>query len=97
MLDRRGEQARGRQHARMARDQHAADAQFGRKRGRVDRPRAAERHQREPARIEAATDRDQSDALDHLRVHHAMDAERRIFHRQTKRLRDAPLDRGVRQ
>ena len=97
MLDRRGEQARGRQHARMARDQHVADAEFGGKRGRVDRPRATERHQREAARIEAAADRDQSNALDHLRIHHAMDAERRVFHRQTKRLRDAPLDRAVRQ
>ena len=97
VLDRRGEQAGGRQHARMARDQHAADAKLGGERGGMDRPGAAQRHQREAARIEAAADRHQSDALDHLRVHHAMDAERRVFHRQAERLRDAPLDRGVRE
>ena len=45
VLDRRGKQAGGRQHARMARDQHVPYAELGRKRGRVDRSGAAQRHQ----------------------------------------------------
>ena len=97
VLDRCGEQTRRRQHAGMARDQHVADAEFGGKRGRMDRPGATERHQRETTRIEAAADRDQPNALDHLRVHHAMDAERRVFDRQAERSRDALLDRGAGQ
>ena len=46
---------------------------------------------------QSATDRHQANALDHLRIHHAMDAKRRVFHRQTERSRDAPLDRRARQ
>ena len=97
MLDRCGEQPRRRQHAGMARDQHAADAEFGGKRGRMDRSGTAKRHQREASRVEAAADGHQSDTLDHLRVHDAMDAERRVFDRQTQWCRNANLDRGARE
>ena len=97
MLDRRGQQTRGGQYARMAWDQHVCDAEFGGERGRMDRAGAAEGDQREAAWIEAAADRDQADALDHLRVHHAMDTERRVLHRQSEWSRDAPLDGSARQ
>ena len=79
MLDRRGQQAGRRQHAGMARDQHAADAKFGASAVACIGPAPPSAHQREAARIEPAPDRDQPDAFDHLRIHHAMDAKRGLL------------------
>ena len=62
-------------------------------RGRVQRAAAAEGHQREAARIDAAADRHQADAFGHLHVDHPMDAERRLAHRRAERLGDLFLDR----
>ncbi len=97
MLDRRSKQPRRRQNARMPRDQHVANAKLRRQRDGMDRPGTTERNQREMPRIAATTDRHEANALDHLRIHHAMDAKRRVFHRQTERSRDPLLDRRARQ
>ena len=95
LLDRRGQQAGGREHARMARHQHAGDRQMLRQRTGMQRPGAAERDQGEAARVIAAADRDQADALGHSRVQHSVDAERRRLHGHVERAGDPALDGGA--
>src|SRR5207248_9771239 len=68
------------------------DAELVRERGGVETAGAAEREQRESTRIESLTDRDQPDALSHLRIDDAVDAERGLLDRQSERPRDPLLD-----
>ena len=59
-----GGQAQGAEHARCARAQDMGDAELARQRARVQRPRAAEGHQRQAARVDPA-----------LHGHHAQRAQ----------------------
>ena len=53
--------------------------------------------EREPARIVPLPDRHEADALRHLGVDDAMDAERRLLDREAERARDHRVDRLARQ
>ena len=64
----RGDEAEGREHAGRRRDEHGLHLELLRERARVQRPRAAERDEREVARIEALLDRDDAERTRHLRV-----------------------------
>ncbi len=63
----------------------------------VQGTRAAERHQREFSRIDAARDRVGADRQRHVRIDDFDDAERRFGYRQAQRLRDLRLDGLVRE
>jgi hypothetical protein len=82
MLDLRREEPRRREYARIARDHDLADLELAGERGRMNGAGSAEGDQREPSRVEALTDRDEPDALDHLRVDDAVNAERRLLERE---------------
>jgi hypothetical protein len=83
------EQPVGAEDAGRRRDHDAGNAQqFGECRT-VQRPRAAEGHQRELARIVAALDRDDTHRADHVVVDNGEDAPRRILQRQAERPGDA--------
>ena len=97
MLDRGREEPGGREHAGEARHQHAVDLELLGKRRRVDAAAAAERDQDEFARVEAALHRDEPDAVRHLRIHNAVDPERRLDEPERKRRRDALADRRLRE
>ena len=58
---------------------------------------AAERHQRELARIVTAVDRDQADAVSHVRVGDAVDALRGVLDAHAQRPGHALLDGATRQ
>ena len=89
VLDRRGQQAGGRQHARMARHEDA-------RRCRARRP--ARRHAAAPPPPSGSSvkrrgsmplpDRHEADAFGHLRVEDAVDAERRLLDREAERAGD---------
>ena len=63
------DEAERREHAGRLRDEHGADAELFGERARVERTGAAERDEREPARIVAALDRDDAQRAQHLSVH----------------------------
>ena len=86
------EQTERRQHTGMARDHHRAHAQQPGQLGAVQRPRAAERDQRQLARVVAPLHRDQPDGADHVVVHDVEDAAGRGLERQPEWTRHALLD-----
>ena len=63
----------------------------------MQRAGAAERDEREVARIEAALDRHQADRVGHVRFGDRDDAERRVLEGHAERLRDPCVDRLVRE
>ena len=82
-----GQQAVGAEHAGRGRDQHAGDAEQGGERAAVQRAGAAERHQREVARIVAALDRDDAHGADHVVVEDRQHAARRLRRGRASRAR----------
>ena len=74
------------QDARRGRHQRAADAEALRDVGRVQRPGAAERQQREVARIVAALDRHRADRPHHVGDHDAENAVRGALDREAEPL-----------
>ena len=86
------------------RDQHLRDAELARQRRRVQRPGAAEREQREVARVVAARQADHADRAGHLVVGDAHDRRRRRGRVEAERRADllerarraiASIDTGV--
>ena len=77
----RGEHPSRGEHAGDRTDQDAADAEEPRDIDRMQRPAAAEGHQREVARILAALDRHRADRARHVDVGDLTDAVRRVLHR----------------
>ena len=69
-----GREAERGEHAAGARAEDPRDAELVGDRGGVQRPGAAERQQREAARVDAALDRHDAQRADHLRVRDAHDA-----------------------
>ena len=87
----------GREHVGRPRDHHLADPELGGERHRVHPAPAAERHQREVARVIAAVDRHQLERVDHVVVGDAHDAARRLGGVQLEAIGDrghSPLDGG---
>ena len=72
----------GAERAGIARNEDAADAELGRDHPGDGRPHAAERHQREFARIVAALDRDGAHRRHHVGREHAQDAPGRLDRRK---------------
>ena len=75
---RRGEQAERAQDAAGARAEDALDPELRRQLGGVHRPRAAERQQREPPRVDPALDRHHAERPGHLLVREPDDALGRL-------------------
>ena len=69
--------------------------ELARERGGVDRAAAAERDEREVARVAAALDRHRLDRADHARVRQLVGAVRRVEHVQPERLGDVALERPL--
>ena len=86
------EQAERRQHAGMSRHHDRAHPEQRRQLGAVERPRAAEGHEREIAGIVAALHRYQPDGADHVVVDDVEDPARRRFERKAERPRHPLLD-----
>src|SRR5829696_6688312 len=97
MLDRRRQEPGSREHARKSRHQYAVDLEFLREGRRVNAAATAEWHQDEFTRVEAALYRHETDAVRHLRIHHAVDSERRLDEAEPKRFRDTLADRILRE
>ena len=76
MGDRCREQSGSRQHAGVARHQNAANVELDRERGCMQTAGAAERHKGKIARIMPAIDRDEANAVSHVRVGDTIDPER---------------------
>ena len=68
-----GGDADGGEDARVAGHEHARDAQFGGQLAGVERPRAAEGHEREPGGVVAAFEADAAQGARHRRVRHLDD------------------------
>ena len=85
---RRRRQSERAQHAAGTRAEDPRDAQLLRQRGRMQRARATERHQCEPARIDAALDSHQPQGAQHLRLGHPDDAPRALQHAELQLLRE---------
>ena len=66
------------EHVRRARDHHVAHPQLAGERDRVHPAAAAERHEREVARVVAAVDRDELQRVDHVVVGDPHDPARRV-------------------
>ena len=79
----------GAERAGIARDQNPADAELGRDPAGDRRSHAAERHQRELARVVAALDRDRAHRHHHVGGEHGENAPRRLDRRNAERLGDA--------
>ena len=90
------QQSRGRQHARMRRDQYTGDAQL---RGQCVACIGPRRQAVTSVNLRGSIPRrpNQPDPFGHLRVHHAMDAERRILDRQAERPATPARDRRARK
>ena len=79
VFDRRSEQPRGREHARVARHDHSRNAEIGSERARVERPRTAHGDQCEFARVEPLAHRNEADAFRHLGIDHLMNTGGSVF------------------
>ena len=77
-------QAQRRKHTRHGRDHDAAHAELLGDGGGVQRPRAAEGHQRQLARVDAALHGHHPHRLRHLRVGHARDPGGRLLQREAQ-------------
>ena len=93
----RHQQPQGRKHARTGRHQYGPHAEKARQRPTVQRARAAERQERELARIMAAFDRDEPDRADHVVVDDRKDAARGRIDAHAERLGDAPAHGAMRR
>ena len=88
--------AERRRDARVGRDDHGRDRQLLGERGAVQRAGAAERDQREVARVIAAADRDQADGVGHVGVGDLDHRARRVEQLEPERLGHAVADRRPR-
>ena len=86
------EQPPGGEHARVGRDHDAGDVEQLRQPAGVQRPRAAEGHEREAARVVAATHGDRADAARHRVVDDLDDAGGGLVHREAERAGHPRLD-----
>ena len=84
VFHRSDQQAERRQHARTLGNDHGRDADVRSQGTAVHGAGAAERDQREPARIVTAFHRGEADLIRHVGVDHAMNAERGLAHRHAQ-------------
>jgi hypothetical protein len=97
VLDRRAQQAACGEYAGKARHDDALDAELGGERSGMQGSAAAQRHEGKAARVAATAYGYQPNALRHLRIEHAVDAERGVAHGKPQRARDFVLDGGGRE
>ncbi len=89
-----GEESDRRRHAGRGGQDHARDAERLREAAAVHRPGAAERHERQVARIAAALDRHHARGQLHVGVDDRVDAPRGLLHREAEGARELLIERA---